>query len=341
MLMLSAAPSSLPASSNASKEQIRKVAQEFEAVFSGIMIKAMRNTVGESSLIPNSFGKGVYTEMLDGKYSKQMASRGTVGLAGMIERELERQQGTGQDQSSGAAALRTLHATASSLPTDPSLAPNSISIVTPADNAQEPAADPASLLSRWKSMVEQVSKEQGVDSSLVSAVIMQESGGNPRAVSPKGAKGLMQLMDHTAAAMGVSSPFSPIDNLRGGTKYLRSLLDKFNGNERLALASYNAGPTAVQYYGNVPPYRETEQYVDAVLQLKQRFANGAGEGKSAGLQRHSKISRPFSRKRPPPTELLLDAAQKMNATGTGTGPRRGPRAERRGSSENSRLHRAN
>ena len=117
----------------------------------------------------------------------------------------------------------------------------------------------------YDNLITQHAQAQGVRPDLVRAVVQVESGYNARAVSPKGAQGLMQLMPSTAAELGVRSPFDPEENIRGGTTYLRQLLDRFGGSEELALAAYNAGPTAVDRYGNhVPPYAETQDYVRKV-----------------------------------------------------------------------------
>jgi soluble lytic murein transglycosylase-like protein len=117
----------------------------------------------------------------------------------------------------------------------------------------------------YDSLIVQHAQAQGVRADLVRAVVQVESGYNPRAISPVGAMGLMQLMPTTAASLGVKRPLDPVESIRGGTLYLRQLLDRFDGNEELALAAYNAGPEAVGRYGNqVPPYRETREYVRKV-----------------------------------------------------------------------------
>jgi hypothetical protein len=117
----------------------------------------------------------------------------------------------------------------------------------------------------YDNLITQHAEARGLRPDLVRAVVQVESGYNARAVSSKGALGLMQLMPSTAAELGVRSPFDPEENIRGGTLYLRQLLDRFGGNEELALAAYNAGPSAVDRYGNhVPPYAETQDYVRRV-----------------------------------------------------------------------------
>jgi soluble lytic murein transglycosylase-like protein len=112
--------------------------------------------------------------------------------------------------------------------------------------------------------IEAVAAELGLDPSLIKAVALVESGFDPSAVSPRGAQGLMQLMPSTARHYGVTDPFDPLQNLRAGATHLRELLDRYHGDLELALAAYNAGPSAVRRYGGVPAYPETREYIDRV-----------------------------------------------------------------------------
>jgi len=115
--------------------------------------------------------------------------------------------------------------------------------------------------------IDEASALYGVSSDLVRAVIQAESAGNPHAVSGVGAQGLMQLMPRTSRELGVKDPFNPRDNIFGGVKYLSTLLERYNGNVALALASYNAGPGNVRKHGGIPPFGETRGYVRKITGL--------------------------------------------------------------------------
>jgi soluble lytic murein transglycosylase-like protein len=134
--------------------------------------------------------------------------------------------------------------------------------------ATVPAAAPVATgagATSYDALITAAAQRNGVDPALLKGLIKQESGFDPSAGSPAGAQGLTQLMPGTAAALGVTNPLDPAQSIEGGAKYLAQQLQAFGGDETLALAAYNAGPGAVQRAGGVPPYAETQNYVQKVL----------------------------------------------------------------------------
>lgn len=123
-------------------------------------------------------------------------------------------------------------------------------------------------------LIEAYSEKNGLDSAFVKAVIKQESGFQPKVTSSCGAMGLMQLMPATANSLGVKDAYDPEQNIAGGTKYLKGLLDRFGGDKTLALAAYNAGPNAVAKYNGIPPYKETQNYVKNIMSMYQKYSGG-------------------------------------------------------------------
>lgn len=144
--------------------------------------------------------------------------------------------------------------------TDPALALPAVSYDLSYREDRKPLFD-----TPYDRMIVAEAKRYGVDASLVSAVIRAESNYEPRAISRKGARGLMQLMPATARRLSLRHPFDPTANVRAGVRYLKELLDRFNHRPELVLAAYNAGENAVETFGGIPPYRETVGYVKKIL----------------------------------------------------------------------------
>lgn len=145
------------------------------------------------------------------------------------------------------------------------------------DNAAPPERSPAEgniSISKGSSknpglddLIRDKANAYGVDENLVRSVIRMESGGNPKATSRVGAMGLMQLMPSTAEMLGVKDAYDPEQNLDGGIRYLKSLLEKYNGREDLSLAAYHSGPSRVDRYGGIPPYPAVNRYVKCILAM--------------------------------------------------------------------------
>ena len=125
-----------------------------------------------------------------------------------------------------------------------------------------------------ENLIEKYAQKNNLDPDFIKAVVKQESGFNPDATSKCGAMGLMQLMPQTAKGLGVVDAYDPEQNIEGGVKYLKSMLNRFNNDPKLALAAYNAGPGAVQKYGDIPPYKETQNYVKNILASYEAIKGG-------------------------------------------------------------------
>jgi soluble lytic murein transglycosylase-like protein len=158
-----------------------------------------------------------------------------------------------------------------------------------ADRGSDIKLSPADL----NEMLTKAGHEHNVDMDLLASVVKAESGGNARAVSPAGARGLMQLMPATAADLGVSDSFKPEQNVRGGSTYLDALLTRYHDNLALALAAYNAGPAAVDKYNGIPPYRETKLYVARVIhEFNRRVKAREAQRRDAETRRVVAVSAP-------------------------------------------------
>ena len=150
-------------------------------------------------------------------------------------------------------------------------------------SASEGTSTTGAVSSEYDPLIEQAAARYGVDPAVLHGLIQQESGFDPSAQSSAGASGLTQLMPGTAASLGVANPLNPAESIEGGARYLGQLMGQFGGNTADALAAYNAGPGAVQQYGGVPPYAETQSYVSKVLGYAEAYRQALGSTSLLGI----------------------------------------------------------
>jgi soluble lytic murein transglycosylase-like protein len=222
------------------EQKLRQATRAFEGLFLTQLIKVMRATVSSPDG-DRMAGKSVLGGYADMELGRVLAERRGTGLAEML---YEAVKPRGAEPTRPGAVKRTL-------------GPPSPRPLAPTYSASVP---------RYEPIVQQAARRHGLSPQLIRAVITVESAGDPRARSPRQAKGLMQLTDSTAGMLGVTDVWDPQQNIDAGARYLRRLLDRFDGNLEHALAAYNAGPTTVQRYGGTPPYPETRAYVKRVLE---------------------------------------------------------------------------
>ncbi len=265
-------------------EGLAKAAKEFEAVFLNQLMKSMRATVPESELFNGGGSTKFYQQMHDAELANALASHnGGMGITELIVRQLSRPEGVevtpSAAESTGTSAMEILGPLAPS----PAAAAAAYRRLGGELSARAkalaavgaPTAAEADTLWVHGEAITSAAQRHGVPSALVLAVVMEESGGNPQAASPKGAVGLMQLMPATAREVGVDDPRDPSQNLDGGALYLSRMVKRYDGDLELALAAYNAGPGTVDRAGRaIPAYPETERYVEKVMARYHRLGGG-------------------------------------------------------------------
>ncbi len=249
------------------RAQYEKAARGFESMFVNMLIKQMKSSMLEEKKEENTFGAdtlGSYTDML---LSDDISKTGKgIGIAEMIFKQM-----TGGNEISNITSSVEGYSDLtrqSSLPVfDKSKLQEKVSEAASSINANSLT----DRIEQYMPIIQDAAEKYGIPENLIKSVIRTESAGKHDAISPVGAKGLMQLMDGTAGDMGVSDSLDPEQNIMGGTKYLKFLMDRFDNDTETALAAYNAGPGNVDKYGGVPPFNETQNYIKKVLNYLGKY----------------------------------------------------------------------
>jgi Rod binding domain-containing protein len=249
----------------AKKYEMESVARSFESLFIHMMYKQMKSSMlSEDSNSKMYFGKDTLEGYSDMAFADELSKSGNgIGIAEKVYEFL-----TGENylpsvvtQAIEGSSISNYQKTA--IPTK---------VNTPTPPVPAKAISPVSdKVAGYDDIINEAASKLGVPATLIRSVIAAESSGRHDAVSPAGAKGLMQLMDGTAMEMGVNNPFDPRENINGGAGYLKKMIEQYGGDIDLALAAYNAGPGNVDKYGGIPPFPETQAYLAKVKKYQQKF----------------------------------------------------------------------
>lgn len=241
-------------------EQLHKACKNFEAIF----VQRMFNEMLKTTKFKEQFGKGsggeFFGEMFIQEISENISQNSSIGLAEQMYQQMTYRE---PDARMSLERLKALDANNYFEDRYKEIVKDKVDSGVDLKKALfSPGLD---------KIIETEAEIQQVDSALVKAVVLHGSAGNPDAVSPVGAKGLMQLMDGTAKELGVENSFDIVENLRGGIKYLKQQLKTFDNDLDLALAAYNAGPGNVKKYEGIPPFKETENYVKKITESYKKL----------------------------------------------------------------------
>ena len=233
------------------KGKLAKASKDFESMLTSLMLKSMNKTTG-GMFGENSYGGDVLDTVFQGEIASHMTEKQGFGIAQQIYKKM-----TGEDLSDFIIKER---------PTIKSFAKIAERKIDKTDHAAiAPSNSAKNRLNKYDPIIADVSKKFGVPKNLIKSIILTESAAKENALSSANAKGLMQLIDSTAADMGVRNVWNPKENISGGTKYISKMLDRYDGDIEKSLAAYNAGPANVDKYGGIPPFDETQNYVKRVL----------------------------------------------------------------------------
>ena len=291
------------------KARLQRAVKEFESVMIGYMLKSMRQSMPKEDMFGDSYGGDMMEGMFDGELAGYVSRGSNLGLGEMLYKEITGEDlprakapvvaGPRLQAPVVRTAATSTEVRAATVPVEnPGIIPAAQTPATALLNGPVPATPPQIVPVRREEKMERpaagagtmtappdtvqrrlealnpiirtAADTTGVNASLLKAVIATESAARADARSSRNAKGLMQLIDSTAAAMGVHNVWDPRQNVEGGARYLGKMMDRFGGNLEHALASYNAGPGAVEKHKGVPPYAETRAYVAAVMDYLAR-----------------------------------------------------------------------
>jgi soluble lytic murein transglycosylase-like protein len=235
---------------NVDKKKLADASKQFESLLTSMMLKSMSQTTG-GLFGDESFGGDFFESIFQFEIANQISKGKGIGVADMIYKNI-----------TGESISKALEEEVKTLPVKS--APK-IEYKKPEAPAVKPTEQALNRLSKYEHIIQEASETHGVDKNIIKAVILAESAGKEDAISTANAKGLMQLIDATADYLGVRNVWNPKENIFGGTKYLAELLRKYDGDLKLALAGYNAGPGNVDKYNDIPPFTETQTYVKRVM----------------------------------------------------------------------------
>jgi Rod binding domain-containing protein len=236
---------------NIDKKKLADASKQFESLLTSMMLKSMSQTTG-GLFGDDSFGGDFFESIFQFEIANHIAKGKGIGVADMIYKNITGENISNVKQDS---ELKNL-----SIKSSPKIEYKKTEVPS-----LKPTEQSLNRLSKYEEIIQEAADTHGVDKNIIKAVILAESAGKEDAISSAKAKGLMQLIDETADYLGVKNVWNPKENIFGGTKYLAELLRKYDGDLKLALAGYNAGPGNVDKYNGIPPFTETQTYVKRVM----------------------------------------------------------------------------